>query len=142
MTVVFSAQNRDSSSLRVGAAEQCCQQDLTSTPSSNFPVPVSVLHRAPYCQKTWKRKKKVFSPLEFPMPAQPAQWRRQAHVRMCHTGRTETVAASIQFRLKSCRAPPVYSNKLKKPLNRKRCTAPSITGTATGTSCTVISQQI
>lgn len=40
VTVVFSALNREPSSLRSTVAEQCCQQDLTGTPSSSL-IPLS-----------------------------------------------------------------------------------------------------
>jgi len=62
MTAVFSAQNRDSSSLTVGTAEQCCQQVLSSfNPISLSQYQCCIKHHI--VRKLGKeKKKKVFFP--------------------------------------------------------------------------------
>lgn len=59
---VSSLELRDSSSLRVGAAKQCCQQGLTSTPSStSFPWPsISTAQSSTWSESLGKEKTKFF----------------------------------------------------------------------------------
>lgn len=60
---------RDSFSLRVGAAKQCCQQGLTSTPSSISLTQYQHCTKLHIIRKPWKRKNQGFPPPELPTAA-------------------------------------------------------------------------
>lgn len=95
MAVVFPAWN-ETPPAWVSAAKQCCQQGLTSTPTStSFPWPtISTAQSSTSSESLGKGKtKKVFSPLEL---LAAAQGRRQDHVCPQYTAKSET---AVWFKL-------------------------------------------
>lgn len=100
----------------------------------HFPDPVSALHKALYSQKTWKRKKTKF----FHHLSSLHQQKGEGRI-MCVLN-TQGRARPWQFGLKCHKVPPVCSNVGWSPWTIK--TPHFITGTATGTGCTVPWQQL